>query len=152
VKINEGANPTGGCCQSYRQAVDGGILGRVAWCYASVGLAAGIWCRAPLRRLRSPLKDPVAVAVCAEASCIQGRAWLAVFAPEAVGSLRIDKACSVLLSDRREVIDEITIRVVKRDEVKIVVVEEGGYVCVAGFVAVDKLVGEVFNHYQVLEE
>lgn len=40
----------------------------------------------------------------------------------------------------------------KGDKVEVVVVEEGSHVCVAGFIAVDKLVGKVFDHYSVLEE
>ena len=96
MEVDKRANPAGGFCQPCRQTVDGSVLGRVAWCYTPVGLAAGVWCRAALGRLCCPLKDPVAVAVGAEASCIQRWARLAVFAPEAVGGLGIDKAYDVL--------------------------------------------------------
>ena len=75
------------------QAVYGTVLGRVAWGFSTVGLAAGVWGRAALWGFGVPFEDPVAVAVGAEAGCVEGWAWLAVFAPEAVLGLGVDEAC-----------------------------------------------------------
>ena len=44
----------------------------------------------------------------------------------------------------------LTIGVVERDEVEVVVVEEGCHVAFAGLVAVDELVGEVFDYWWTL--
>jgi hypothetical protein len=98
VEVDERADSASSCCQLRRQAVDGGVLGRVAGGYAPVGLAAGVGCRAALWWLRCPLEDPVAIAVGAEAGCVQRWAWLPVLAPEAIGGLCVDKAYSVLMS------------------------------------------------------
>jgi hypothetical protein len=141
------------------QAVYGAVLGRVAWGFSTVGLAAGVWGRAALWGFGVPFEDPVAVAVGAEAGCVEGWAWLAVFAPEAVVGLGVDEACGggVLVRGRcwGVVLEEswdllLTIGVVERDEVEVVVVEEGCHVAFAGLVAVDELVGEVFDYWWTL--
>ena len=44
----------------------------------------------------------------------------------------------------------LTIGVVERDEVEVVVVEEGCHVAFAGLVAVDELVGEVLDYWWTL--
>lgn len=44
----------------------------------------------------------------------------------------------------------LTIWVVEGDEVEVVVVEEGCHVAFSGFVAIDELVREVFNHLRLL--
>jgi hypothetical protein len=80
------------------QAVYGFVLWRVAWGFAAVGLAAGIWSRAAFWRFGVPFEDPVAVAVGPEAGCVDVWAWLAVFAPEAVVGLGVDEAWGVGLS------------------------------------------------------
>jgi len=41
----------------------------------------------------------------------------------------------------------LTVGVVEGDEVKVVVVQEGCCVAIAGLVAVDELVGKVFDHF-----
>lgn len=44
----------------------------------------------------------------------------------------------------------LTIGVVERNEVEVVVVEEGCYVSFSGLVAIDELVCEVFDHLWML--
>lgn len=68
------------------------VLGRVAWGDAAVSLPAGVGRGAALGRFGVPFEDPVAVAVGADAGCVEGWARLAVFAPEAVVGLGVDEA------------------------------------------------------------
>jgi len=77
------------------QAVYGLVLGRVAWGFTTVGLAAGVWSRAALGGFGVPFEDPVAVAVGSEAGCVDVWARLAVFAPEAVAGLGVEEAWGV---------------------------------------------------------
>jgi hypothetical protein len=115
-------------------------------------LAAGVWGRAALGGFGVPFEDPVAVAVGAEAGCVEGWAGLAVFAPEAVVGLGVDEAwVGVGLAWLEAVggcagIDLLTVGVVEGDEVEVVVVEEGCYIAFTGLVAVDELVCEVFDY------
>jgi hypothetical protein len=138
------------------KAVYGFVLWRVAWGFAAVGLAAGVWGRAALGGFGVPFEDPVAVAIGSQAGCVDVWARLAVFAPEAVVGLGVDEAWEggwsfslggLLLAGDFFL---LTVGVVEGDEVEVVVVEEGCHVAFAGFVAVDELVCEVFDYLRML--
>lgn len=93
VEVDEGADAgTLGVGQADGEAVDGLVLGRVAWRDAAVGLPAGVGRGAALGGFGVPFEDPVAVAVGADAGCVEGWAGLAVFAPEAIVGLGVDEA------------------------------------------------------------
>jgi hypothetical protein len=52
---------------------------------------------------------------------------------------------------KEERIEGTTVGIVERNEVEVVVVKEGGHICITGFVAVDELVGEVFDYCRMSE-
>lgn len=76
-----------------REGIKSSVLGRVTRSKATVGFATWVRGRATLWRLSIPLKFPVTVSICANAGCVDSWARLAVFAPEAVGGLGVNKTC-----------------------------------------------------------
>lgn len=81
VKVDERADSSACFGERGREAVEGGVLRRVAWCFATVRLAAGIGRGAAVGRRGVPFKLPVAIAVGAQTRRVEAGTRLPVLAP-----------------------------------------------------------------------